>query len=291
MKTICIIIPYFGSWPPWFKYFLASCGFNKTIDWVFYSNEPLPTNHPSNVILNQIEFEEYNQLVSNRLNINFNPASPYKLCDMKPALGLIHEDILSGYDYFGFGDIDLVYGNLRKFLNADVLEHDVISNTPQRVSGHLFLLRNNYLYKTLFKKVKHWDTLISTSDHQHFDENHFSKVFIPHKNFPLFLQKFLTIFHKHQRNMLFRQNYVTPPSYASLSRKQYKWINGSNTFPTKWTWNQGKLTNNVDGDKEFIYFHFMFWKKYEWEKCNKIIHSPNDRVGDEFYITEKGVFE
>ena len=39
-----------------------------------------------------------------------------KLCDYKPAYGLIFEDELIGYDYWGFCDTDILLGDIYQFL-------------------------------------------------------------------------------------------------------------------------------------------------------------------------------
>ena len=36
--------------------------------------------------------------------------------------GHIFSDYLVGYDFWGYGDIDLIYGNISKFITRDMLE-------------------------------------------------------------------------------------------------------------------------------------------------------------------------
>ena len=51
--------------------------------------------------------------MSDTLGINFTQKhKAYKLCGCKPFYGVIHKEELRGYDYWGFGDIDLIYGDL-----------------------------------------------------------------------------------------------------------------------------------------------------------------------------------
>ena len=88
--SIVLLIPYFGKWPVWFDFFLISCRFNTSIQWIIYTDCPIPENSPDNVKYKKISFKDYNIFVSDKLGINFNPDNPYKLCDLKPALGFIH---------------------------------------------------------------------------------------------------------------------------------------------------------------------------------------------------------
>ena len=111
-SSIILLIPYFGRWPEWFEYFLKSCTKNPTIHWLFYTDCALPEKAPANITFKEIKFDEYKKLVSERLGICFSPDNPYKLCDLKPALGYIHEHEIKAYDFWGVSDRDLVYGDL-----------------------------------------------------------------------------------------------------------------------------------------------------------------------------------
>ena len=102
-------------------FFLESCRRNTDIDWLLFSDCGIPETLPPNVTVETMTFSDYCALVSRRLNIDFAPAAAYKLCDIKPALGHIHADRLQGYDFWAFGDIDLVYGDLRSYFTPDRL--------------------------------------------------------------------------------------------------------------------------------------------------------------------------
>lgn len=74
---------------------------------------------------------------------------PYKLCDFRPAYGDIFSEYLEGYDFWGHCDVDLFWGDIRKFITDEVLErYDRIYST-----GHCSLYRNkeeiNLWYKSL----------------------------------------------------------------------------------------------------------------------------------------------
>lgn len=50
----------------------------------------------------------------------------YKLCDFKPTYGLIFSEYIAKYDFWGMGDIDVIYGNIRDFITEDVLNNNDI---------------------------------------------------------------------------------------------------------------------------------------------------------------------
>ncbi len=256
-KSILFIIPYFGKWPEWFPFYLESCRTNSDINWLFFSDCGRPGNLPANVEIRPTSLTDYCQHVSDVLSIDFADVAPYKLCDIKPAFGLIHKEDVQRYDYFGFGDIDVIYGDIKACLDG-FPDYDLISTHATRVSGHLCLMKSNEMMWSAFKKVNGWQNVMSGKNHTAFDEKLFSRVFLRRKNFPAWARNFIARFFKYQRNSCFIEQYSTP-----LCR--IPWVDGSSNFPTEWYWNQGKLTNN-GSDREFMYLHFYFWKNMAWAK-------------------------
>lgn len=282
LSSICIVIPYFGKWPVWMPYYLETCRFNSTIQWLFYTDCGIPGNVPSNVRIVEIAYQDYCALVSKKLGIQFYPQNPYKLCDIKPLLGYIHADELHGFDFWGFGDIDLVYGDLRAYFTRKRLARkDLFATHARRISGHLCLIRNTEEMRTAFQRVKNWQALISKPEHVAFDEKAFSKVFLRHKNSPQLVRFIVGLFDPWLRKAEFIEAYTTPNA-------KLDWVNETRNFPNKWTWEAGRLTNDIDGERVFPYFHFMVWKT-GWNQSStdkQIINS--ERPIKSFSIAEDG---
>jgi len=235
-------------------YFLTSCEANSTIDWMIYTDQIYQGHIPKNVRFVQITFENYKALVSERLDIKFTPSNAYKLCDIKPALGYIHYDMVSDYDYWGFSDIDLIYGDLRAYFTDERLsKYELHSTHATRVSGHLCIIKNSQKMNEAFKMAKSWRTIFEDKNHYAFDEKAFSKVFLKHKNSPKWVQNLAKKFNPILKLADFTEAYSTPNA-------RIPWIDGSFNFPTEWCWANGKLTTNISSDKEFPYFHFLVWK-------------------------------
>ena len=292
MKSIIIITPYFGQWPEWFPLYLESCRHNSSINWLFYSDCPAPKNQPDNVRLVSTSFEDYRRKVSRTLNINFSTGNAYKLCDLKPAYGKIHQDDIADYDLFGFGDLDVIYGDIRKFYTSDVLKHQCISTHRDRISGHLCLLKNNEKMINAYQKIPNWQQLMSDNQHHGIDESKFSKVFLRHKKYPEWARKLYSITSSYQRNNYFKEQYST-----ILSPKP--WHNDNWEHPEEWVWKSGKLTNSSDGSREFLYLHFMNWKsaawldkrrgeKAAWDELEKLNHVPSGEEENGFIINLSG---
>ncbi|WXL25247.1 DUF6625 family protein [Ectopseudomonas mendocina] len=259
--SICLVMPYFGKWPFWMPFFLQSCRFNPTVNWVFYSDCEELEDCPENVRLVRMSFSEYCALVSQKLGADFRPDRAYKLCDIRPAFGLIHQDDLQGYDFWGFGDIDLIYGDIRAYFTDERLSrYDLYSTHARRVSGHLCLIRNNARMREAFKQIPKWKERFCDPKHQALDEGAFTRLFLRNKNLPDVMQKIIgTLFNPFYRRSEFVEAFSTPCARIS-------WHDGSRAFPEKWYWRTGKLTNNRDGVREFPYFHFIVWKQEAWKK-------------------------
>lgn len=252
--TIMLLIPYFGHWPFWMPLFLKSCQFNKDINWLLIGDCGRPENLPNNVQYHYSSFADYCYRVSNKLALQFYPDNPYKLCDLKPALGFIHEQDIQGYDFWGFSDLDLIYGDLKSYFTEDKLRrYSLFSTHERRVSGHLCLMRNNERMRNLFWKIPTFRKRIQDQQHHALDEGGFSRLFLKRKNFPKLLFTLVGMFNPLRRMAEFKEAFSTPNCREA-------WVDGSYDFPDTWRWEKGCLSNNNMMDTIPPYFHFLGWK-------------------------------
>lgn len=254
--SIIFLIPYFGQWPFWMDYFLQSCEANPSIEWLFYTDCGTPARAPSNVRFVHIEYQDYCQRISARLGIDFLPPNAYKLCDIKPAMGYIHEAEIKGYDFWAFGDIDVVYGDLRGYFSAERLAtKDLFATHSRRISGHLCLIRNTPEMREAFMLIPRWQERFADPAHQALDEGAFSRLFIRHKNWPEGLRLFAARFNAWSRRSEFIESHST---FTILG-------DGSRVVPQKWFLRDGRLTNSELDDTELPYLHFLVWKNGLWK--------------------------
>lgn len=255
LPRVRMVIPYFGKWPFWFEFFLASCRRNPTFEWLFYTDCGVPENAPANVRFVEIAFSAYCKKVSDRLAIDFRPDSAYKLCDIKPALGHVHADELEGYDFWAFGDIDVIYGDLRAYFTPERLaKKDLFATHHRRVSGHLCLIRNTAEMRQAFMRIPSWQTRFEDARHQALDEGAFSRIFIKHKNWPESWRLFAARFYSWSRRAEFVEAHST---YTLLP-------DGTRIVPEQWFYHDGVLTNSEQGEQRLPYLHFMVWKNEAW---------------------------
>lgn len=170
MKKVVLIIPYFGKFPNYFQLFLNSCGQNETIDWIIFTDIDDEFQYPGNVRRIRMSFPELKKRIQNKFDFLISLEKPYKLCDYKPAYGYIFEEYIQGYDFWGYCDVDLIFGDLRKFIPDELLsQYDKIGYL-----GHLSLYKNNKEMKTAFKndfqESSRYKEVFSSEDIAIFDE-------------------------------------------------------------------------------------------------------------------------
>lgn len=171
MNKIILINCYFGKLPWYFNFFLKSCETNPTIDFLIFLDEEVTGLVPKNVQIINFNLEKFNSLASEKLNLKLNVKNGYKLCDLKPAYGIIFQDYLNKHDFWGVCDIDLVFGRIREFMNDDLLnKYDVISVKDSFPSGYFLLFRNKDEINNLFQKSKDYKKIFQTAKNYCFDE-------------------------------------------------------------------------------------------------------------------------
>jgi len=169
--NIAIIICYYGHFPWYFKFFLHSCSFNGSIDFIIFSDIEFVEKLPGNVIVVRKSILEISRLATKKMGLSINIDAPYKLCDFKPAYGEIFSDYIEDYDFWGHGDIDVIYGDIRGFITDDILKnHDFISVRQEYVSGFFALYRNWYVTNQLFRSSKDWQAVFQDTQCKAFDE-------------------------------------------------------------------------------------------------------------------------
>ena len=176
MLKIVYIIVYMGEWPWYFPYFIHSCYYNPTIDFlVFTNNLSLLVNLPPNIQLIPYSIEQFKIDTTKKLGFGVAVESGYKLCDFKPAYGLIFQDYIQNYDFWGYCDIDIIFGNIRTFMTDELLNgYDIISARHDYLSGFFALFRNNKCMQELFRQSRDYRKIFTNSRNFIFDETNFA---------------------------------------------------------------------------------------------------------------------
>ena len=271
-SDIVLVVPYFGQFPNYFDLFLKSCEYNSGIDWLIISdNDCRQYNLPSNVKVKNSSLNQLEELINSKeklSNIKLNYA--YKLCDYRPAYGYIFDDYVKDYKFWGHCDIDLIFGDIRKFLSEDILEkHDKIL-----VNGHLTLYRNCEKMNKAFllkspNEITFYDA-ISKSDPMYFDEIGIVNILKYHSVDQYKSNCFIDILPQYSK---FRMS--TKTGDQNHANQFFYWKDGK-VFK-EWIFN-GELNK-----KEYMYIHV--------QKRKFIDHNINMDISKGFYITPHGFID
>lgn len=262
-----LVIPYFGEWPEWFDLYLYSLGNNPSLDVIFYTD--IPTEDllyvPNNAKFVKVSLKDYCKQASDKLGITFSPSNPYKLCDLKPFYPIIHQDELKEYDYIGWGDIDLLYGNLDRFFPDTMLsKYEIISTQCYIFSGHFMLLKNKpEIYQRVFN-IPNWKEMLVNKDNCSMDEIQLTRALVPRLNY--LRNKFWKLgrgeYSKSAIRILATASKIIYPKYHLKELwTTPKYIDGKRFF-----WHSGEVYDETG--LKLPYIHFLFFKKTIYNPAN-----------------------
>lgn len=283
MKSIALIMPFFGKWPDWKDLFFNSCASNHDIDFFFFTDCGVPVEKGSNLHFTEVTFEDYCKCVSGVLGIEFKPLSPRKLCDLKPFYGVVHYNLIKDYDFWGFGDIDLVFGNIRKFYDDNVLDqYDVLSTHFDRLSGHLAIIRNNEYYRNLCFRIRNWRKELLCPRNRILDESEFSYQIFPAIRIPRIL--YAKIWKYFGWTLASKLHYAFVPFLARVTRLEERgvryvemnihphWTGSENWVYIPGSYSEGNKPIVYDAEKkeECLYCHFLPYKNNSFWKAQPV---------------------
>jgi hypothetical protein len=174
-RKIVLLVCYFGKLPWYFDYFLHSCKYNIGVDFCLITDNKPPSFLPSNVRFIKKTIKEFENIAIKKFGFQISIDNPYKLCDFKPTYGFLFPELIEGYDFWGCGDIDVIFGRIRNFISDELLNnYDTICVRHDFITGYFMLFKNNKEINELFKHSKDYKKVFSNSKHFCFDETNFA---------------------------------------------------------------------------------------------------------------------
>lgn len=188
MYKICVISLYFGELPNYSNLWLESCRRNNSIDFLLVTDQDV-NELPQNVKKLKMDLNTIKQRLEHKLGMDVCLEKPYKCCDYKPFYGFIFEEELRGYDFWGYCDMDVIWGNIRMFITDDILsEYDKIYPL-----GHLSLYRNTYECNRYFmlpgSQRGNYKDVISTHRICVFDEIYGINKIFEYNKLPIYMKR------------------------------------------------------------------------------------------------------
>jgi len=184
--SLLLIIPYFGAFPPYVSLFFESCAANPTVNWLLVTDQSIHQDSlPKNVRVKRLNFSELVAHISQVMGFEVTIPHPYKLCDFKPAYGLIFEKDIEEFEFWGHCDMDMIFGNLKKFLTRDLFyKYDKLL-----ICGHLSIYRNSLTANNYFRLQApgiDYRVIFASPYNKWFDEWRGIAVILKHHNVPFF---------------------------------------------------------------------------------------------------------
>ena len=140
-----IIAAYVGPLPELMGLWLRSAGRNPEFDFLVVSDQAAPADLPANVRFARQDLADMRQRFDAVTGLQTALSVPYKLCDFKPLYWALADD-LAAYDYWGFCDLDVVWGRLADLLPSDWGRYDALL-----AEGHLRLFSNSAAMRDLYR--------------------------------------------------------------------------------------------------------------------------------------------
>ena len=265
MLKVCIVGVYFGKFPNYFDLWLKSSVKNDTINFIIFTDQTNYENF-SNVSFVHLTLEEMKVLACKKLGLEVCLERPYKCCDFRPAYGVIFEDFLNDFDYWGHCDFDLIWGDIRFFLEKYHLE----KYEKFLPLGHLSLYRNTFENNRRFMLT---GTSVS-----------YKTVFTDIHNFAF--DETCGVYQIYQKNGIACFN---ERIFADISKIYHRYrlaLNDKNYNYQLFCWSNGHIYRYyMDGDikkDEFIYMHFKERGILPFD--GNCVNAPS------FYITYSGFY-
>lgn len=163
------IIPYFGQLPNYFNLWLSTAKKNTSFDFMIITDQTIDGNS-ENITIMKSSFENLQKKFRSVLGDEIVLNSPYKLNDYRPTFGLVFQDEIKEYDYWGFLDVDTILGDLKSFYTDSYISQSSRIGTR----GHLQLFKNDKLVNSRFmeqaKPGFNFNIVKKVNFPMHFDE-------------------------------------------------------------------------------------------------------------------------
>lgn len=252
--NITLITCYFGTAPPWIRLYLHTALCNPDIEFLIFT-DCIPDVAPgSNVRVIPTTLPDVCKRATQKLGHPISFHQPFKLNDLRPAFGVIFEDYLEKAAFWGYVEVDMIYGNIRSFITPEVLRaYDVITSRPEFITGHFTLFRNEEATNRLFTTSVNYPQVFIEPTHYSWSECNFAWNHLL-DGYPLETAETevdsITHVVRSAASAGETRAYFPHLVRERIDLKKMKWL---------LHWDKGRLYD-VDANEEIMYFHFHVHK-------------------------------
>lgn len=245
---ILIVAVFFGKLPDYFPLWLGSCKENRSVDWLLITDANVEgLDIPANVHVRCMDLPGFLKYLSVRIGVTLQAEKPYKVCDFRPAFSALLDLVPGKWDWWGHCDIDMVFGDLRKFISNEML----LSFERIFSVGHLSLYKNSTFSNDFFRKKipgMDWVDVFEDPAHRAYDEHMGVNVLWERFAADKFYknESIIADIDPHVRSFFRSSNYIQVVNSA-VQTFRYK---DGRLFRS--SWDKGSLSN-----EELMYIHFQ----------------------------------
>lgn len=273
-NKIVIIGVYFGHLPNYFELWRLSAVKNTSVDFLIITDQK-GIELANNIKVISMNIDRMKELASKKLRIsNISLEKPYKCCDYKPVYGLIFEDYIKNYDYWGHCDFDMIFGNLAYYFE----KYDLYSYDKFLALGHLTLYRNTAEVLNRYKcegALVDYRTVFTTDENYAFDEYYGITRIYQKNNYSHFTKRIfsdIASIHKRYRDI---EEYPYDKKAKNYKKQVYYWQDGH-------VYRKSFIGRKAHID-EYIYIHF--------KKRTNFAINFDYKSAKGFYITNSGFYQ
>ena len=248
---IAIIEPYFGHLPPWNNPFMVTLARNSMLTWIRFSDTPPPQDVPENLVTIEMTLGGLNHLCRRKLGFDPCLKRGYKCCDLRPAFGKVFEDYLADFDYWGYGDSDVLLGRCEDYLDDDLLaEYDAFASCRSNMNGQFAVFRNHGVLRHPHVLIEDFRDQVRNPELQYCEEVTLDTALM--KSDSRVLRRQLQIHDVGNDEWRARAEKIEMEEYGNLD--ELFWEEGETC------WKDGRVVHVASG-KEAMFFHFHHWKR------------------------------
>lgn len=282
-KKCVFILPYFGEFNNYFQLFLNSFSYNKSFELYIFTDNLRKYDYPSNVRVIPFSLEKVRESIEAKLNMKICLNAAYKLCDFKPTYGMIFQEYIKDFEYWGHCDCDLIFGNLEKLLMPLLNEgYDKIF-----AAGHLTIYKNSEVINKLFmheyKGRYIYKEAFSSDSIYVFDEDF--KDYNVHR---IFLENGLKVFDKDMSMNPTSKKAHFIRSYYSPHTRKFEW---ENKIRARYYWKNGNVFSLYvkDGKLEKTDYLYMHLQSRTMHMKKNVFCADCVQIKPDSFIVEKNI--
>jgi hypothetical protein len=264
---VAFVVPYVGPWPHYARLFFESCRYNPGVDVILVASDPPVGRLPANVHFVHMKSADMLQRLERSVGLQLGSFRWHKLCDFRPFFGLVFADLLEPYEFWGYCDTDMMFGDLSSVLDPQYLAGiDAFSAHNKQFVGHFTILRNREDINRLGFEIPHWKELCLTEKAEHLDEERLHDVFQSHPELRVDLPENLD----RELEKSFCRHALTYTFYGKVADM----TEGADEVVARWR--DGKVFALRPGgiETEVLYIHFMALKHW-WHWPLRLRHGES----------------